>query len=81
MNSIINLFIYEVKGPTPELYFREYIKKKSYFGKLLIKKDNNKTNTSIIPIELRETDKLRKNIISKIIELDKIIKISIMNYL
>ena len=65
MSSFINLFIYEVKGPTRLLY---PTKDESFnhlysFNKLSLKKNTNTSNNPIIPIELRESAKLRNNII------------------
>ena len=57
MNSIINLFIYEVKGPTleshPNSNYWKIISMPYSFDGLVLKNKNDPPNTLIVPKELK----------------------------
>ena len=70
MSSIIDLYIYEVKGPTYKMYplqqqDKQYLDREFSFNKLSFKNEKNETNSSIIPFELIERNQLCKNLIEK----------------
>ena len=54
MDSIINVFIYEVKGPTKNLNTNDYLYDKYTFNNLSLKNSKNSNNTLIVPRELKE---------------------------
>ena len=61
MDSIINVFIYEVKGPKKNLNTNDYLYEKYTFNNLSLKNSKNSNNTLIVPIELKENGNNNSN--------------------